>query len=477
MRVSGYFKRNRTQPTLDFVDVDVFGDAAVFVDPRALRLLPSRWGDECVSLVQNFFGVVLRAIKKKEHVRARQLLSALREPNETHLGFSKAQARGRALGRASARDVWEALSKSEAVSSGLLEDLEDTILMVEGVSSDIISDITTNIIRQPLIEYTQSMAKLYGIPLTPDVTSGPLWDPKQSTWFSEYVPLPTTKWGRLLLVPKIIVRRRMEYDADEYYRHYLLDHLREVELDANSELVTLLKDGSPRVRKKDLIEKYGRGKSTIVRETRKYPEVLRRYREVKRTTHHPPLDHLDIADAEGSPPPNWDQLLKTLQDIPAGKESFDEYERAVEALLSAMFYPSLSYPQLQRGIHAGRKRIDIAYTNSATAGFFGWLAHNHAASHVFVECKNYEGDPGNPELDQLAGRFSPSRGQVGILTCRTFKNKALFIQRCRDTADDGRGFIIPLDDKDIASLVAERKSVSMSVEYKLLRKRFEELVL
>ena len=202
MRVSQYYALGRTQPTLDFVDVDIIGDTRVFVDPRALRLLPSTWGDECVSLVQDFFTVVLEAIRGNRDTLARRLLRVLREPNETHLGLSRGRARGRALGHESARDVWDALGKSEAVFSGLLEDLEDTILMVEGISSDIISDITTNIIRQPLIEYTQSVAALYGIPLVPDVGSGPMWDPKRGTWFNEYVHLPKTEWGKLLLVPK-----------------------------------------------------------------------------------------------------------------------------------------------------------------------------------------------------------------------------------------------------------------------------------
>jgi hypothetical protein len=85
-----------------------------------------------MALVQDFFQTVLNAIKGGDHNKARMLLGQLREPNETRLGLSRGRARGRALGDQSARDVWEALRKSEAVQSGLLEDLEDTILMVEG---------------------------------------------------------------------------------------------------------------------------------------------------------------------------------------------------------------------------------------------------------------------------------------------------------------------------------------------------------
>jgi hypothetical protein len=476
VRVSDYYKLGRTQPTLDFVDVDVRGDATVFLDPRALRLVRSPWADECVALIQNFFRTVLQAINEGNHKRARSLLQILREPNETHLGLSKGRARGRAIGRQSARDVWQALAKSEAVKSGLLEDLEDTILMVEGIAADIISDIATNIIREPLIRYTQRAAEYYQIALDEQVDSGPMWNPLVREWHSELVALPVTKWGKLLLVPKVIVRRRMDYDVDEYYRHYLLQYLREIELSANTELVHLLRDGRQRVTNKELIAKYGSGKSAIVRETRRHPEILDQYRKAKRRVYQPPLDHSQIAESEGTPVPDWAALLHSLKRVPPGRESSTEFERAIESLLTALFYPSLTNPQVQYEIHEGRKRIDITYTNAATEGFFYWLALHYSAPQVFVECKNYTRELGNPELDQISGRFSPSRGQFGIIVCRGFQDKQDFVERCRDTANDQRGFIVPVDDASLEQLVTERKTSIHPMEFSLLYQMFQPLI-
>ncbi len=477
MRVSEYFQLGRAQPTLDFVDVDVFGDLPVFVDPRALRLLPNEWGAECVSLIQGFFRTVLTAIADGRDDDGQALLRSLREPNETHLGLSRDRARGRALGWESARDVWEALSRSQAVRSGLLEDLEDTILMVEGIAADIVSDIATNIIREPLIRYTHEACETYNIPLTPDVNSGPLWAPNSHQWHSAFVPLPIADGNKLLFVPKVIVRRRMDYDADEYYRNYLLEYLREYELSANSELVQLLKKGGRRVTKKALEEKYGRGKGTIVRETLKHPEVLDHYRADKRRIIRPPLEHGELAEEENTPPPDWAGLLRAVLDVPRGRNDADRFHSAAEQLLAALFYPSLINPQSEFPIHEGRKRIDITFTNVATAGFFRWLGQHYAAPHVFVECKNYTGDPANPELDQLGGRFSPSRGRFGLLVCRTFKDKELFVTRCRDTARDDRGFIVPLDDEDLDVLVHDRAEPRDPLVHRLLKSRFDRLIM
>jgi len=477
MKVSEHFSLGRSQPTLDFVDVDVLNDKPLFIDPLALRLLPSAWANECISLIQNFFSTVITAIKSGDHATAQRLLSSLGEPNETHLGLSQGLSKGRGMGNALAATVWDALSKSEAAKTGLLEDLEETVLMVPGIDVDIISDITTNLIRPALIRYTQEMCQSYGIPLTPEVVSGPMWDAINKRWTTALVELPTIDHHRLLLVPKAIVRQDLNYNPDKYYRHYILPFLADEEISANSSLVDVLKNGRKRVTKKSLKEKYGFGKKVNARETMRNPEILRKYRNEVKSHISPPLDHNQLAEIEGSEPPDWTALIAEVKNTPPGNDGATRYEKAIEALITALFYPSLIYPQLQQEIHDGRKRIDITYTNMMTQGFFHWVGSHYPAPMVFVECKNYSSDPSNPDQDQLAGRFSPSRGKFGFLVSRKIQNKALLTQRCRDTAVDQRGYIIPLDDEDLFELVELKRSGGDAAVSENLKERFNRLIL
>jgi hypothetical protein len=477
MRISEYYNLGITQPSLDFVDVDVVGDVPVFIDPRALRLLDTEWGAESRSLLQNFFHTVLDAIRNERHELARQLLGVLREPNETHLGFSRHRAQGRGLGGALAHEVWEALSQSEAVASGLLENLEDASLLVEGIASDIVSDMATNVIREPLIRYTQAVCAHYGIPIE-TVDSGPLWQPHLHAWEHRYENLPVANHSRLLLVPKSIVRRTMDYDPGEYYRVYMLPYLETIEIAAGSELVHLLKDGRARVFKKDLEEKYGQGKRAVVQLSRQHPQVLASYRHSKDQWTQPPMHHAELAEVAGTEMPDWDSLLEAVTNIEPGPAGADAYEKAIERLLTALFSPSLMFPRRQTRINQGRKRIDITYMNTAGEGFFKWLSDNYFAPYILVECKNYNDDPANPELDQLIGRFSSRRGEVGLLICREFGDKDLFVERCRDAAKDNRGFIISLDDEDLKSLVAEAKHQDTPSQFfGVLSERFKRLVM
>ena len=184
-----------------------------------------------------------------------------------------------------------------------------------------------------------------------------------------------------------------------------------------------------------------------------------------------------IANGTGTKLPDYRALLEAVRSTPTGQEHADDYHRAVADLLTALFYPALTMPHIEYPIHEGRKRIDIRFVNSGNeVDFFGWVASHYTAPHVYVECKNYGNEVANPELDQLAGRFGTSRGQVGVLAVRKFKNKALFLRRCKDTAVDGRGYILALDDSDLTALVQEADQPAGAIGFAgLLKAKFDQL--
>ncbi|QHF92968.1 hypothetical protein DEH18_02560 [Streptomyces sp. NHF165] len=355
-------------------------------------------------------------------------------------------------------DFAQKLAESEAAKSGLIRDLEDTAFFIGGVDMDIVSDVTTNIIRGPLITYTQQMAEIFDIPLTEGVVSGPVWNPNHLEWENGFTDLPTPDGNKLLLVPKMIVRRSMHMSRNEYYRHHLVPVLQEEEgKTASRGLADAVRSrGKVLVTKKQIAEKYGSTKPDITRETLKRPSVYEHYREVKSEVPPQPLSHKELSDTADTPMPDYEKLLKSVLDVPTGKADATRYHDAVEALLTAVFYPSLSMAEKEFKIHDGRKRVDVAYVNTARDGFFKYLIrHRIASRYIFVECKNYGGEVANPELDQLSSRFSTLRGEFGILACRSFQDKNAFLRRCCDTARDGRGYVIALDDSDLERLVAD----------------------
>jgi hypothetical protein len=482
-RVSEYYKLGVGQADLPFVDVDLLGDDRLFVDPFLIRTAEDAWSAECVGLLQDYFSELLDALRTGDASRSRHLLNGLHEPNETHLGYSRNLARGRGIGRELGDRVGSALQRSAALKSGVLEDLEDTILLVPGVGRDLISDLTTNIIRGPLITATQEYAEQWSIP-TAEVAAT-VWDNARRVWTQVRTQLPFPDIGKrrryLLLVPRDIVRLELTFEADDYFRYHVVPFLQDLELsNPNSELIRLLKkDNTPWVAKTDVIGKYGSGKKTATAQTAEHPDILERYRRHKADISPQPASLARLASALGLPGPDFDALLTEVLAVTAGSKGAGVYHSAVYELLNALFHPDLVLPKKELKINAGRKRIDISYTNYAKDGFFGWLpSHQHVpVPNVFVECKNYEEDPQNPEVDQLAMRFSVRRGMFGMLVCRKIKNRRKFDARCADVANTDSKFIIGLDDADLKALVAARKSGDPMDVFRILKNRFDGVVM
>lgn len=482
-RVSEFFKLSGDQGSFDFVDVYINRDVPLFIDPTALRHAGGEWANRCVSSVQTFFQAVIDEIRAGNRTAAMALMRELSEDNSTHLGFSS-RSKGSGVGDGLAAEFYRQLKSSAAVKTGLVTDLEDTALLVEGVGRDRISDVTTNLIRRQLIEYTQAAAGYYGIPLRKNIAAPPFWDGATKSWRQATFELPIAGQSPLVLVPKEIVRRSLDYDSGEYYRHYILEYFKDVELQQRSPLVYMVKD-QPRIRKKDVEQKYrdmhrsggpGIEKRVNVDGTTRDPDLLERFKRDKARRPSEPLSHADIAESTSTPLPNFDELLQAVLRTPTGQAAADAYERVVEALLTALLYPHLAHPIRQRVIHDGRKRLDISYTNIARHGFFDWLSRHYPAANIVVECKNYSRDLGNPEYDQLAGRFSPSRGVVGLLVFRDCSDKPKLLESCKDTAQDARGYILALDDHDLSTLVNEVKAGKNAELGGLLHERFNTLV-
>ena len=479
MRVSEFYGLGLTQPSFEFLDVDIERDTRVFLDPHVFKGMNLAWAEECVSLIQDFFQEVLNCISNGDKPRGLHLLGYLHESNEFHLGLSKEFSQGAGISAGLSNSLWDSLSSSEAVTSGLISDLEDSSLFIKGIGHDRISDATINIVRSQLIQFTQETCKEFNIPMINSVDSGPMWDRRIKKWVHKLteLPIPNFDTGKLILVPKSVVRRRGNFDPDKYLRNFVLPYLQEENLRVMSPLVQFNKSNQAHVTKKSILDSTPMStKELNLETTMKNEDLLFKFKSQRRSTE--PLDHEKIAELTGSPKPLWDKLLASVLSIEPGSKFATDYHRAVQALLTALFYPALDMPLCEVNINEGRKRIDIRYVNVAESGFFHWIINHQkiSAAQVIVEAKNYNEKLSNPEFDQLTGRFSPFRGKVGLLCYRGYQDdKEIVLKRCRDAALDERGFVLALDDSDLVKLVRARQSGEGTL-FDFLLKRFNELI-
>jgi hypothetical protein len=484
-----YYELGKNQFELDFVDVPVNGpDTQLFIDPYALARRKDPWYQDCANEVYGFFDHLIDLIRLNKKSEALELLDGLHESNETKLGYSP-RNQGRAIGSEQSKELYKALRESRAVETGVLKDIEEVNLMIPGIDRDKVSDITTNIIKKHLIKYTQEQCQLHGVKPLTDKPVKNIFNYETFTWDSDFHKLPGDTKGRpVILVPKSIVRIIPSLNAKEYYQHYVLNYLQAELYSAGSSLGRLLKDGSRAKPAKTTITEEVTGvgdpndgkkalKDYLYEFSRDNKGVLDEYEDVKMAQSHP-LSNDDIEKQTKRRPQNFNGLIQKLAQIAPGKKAANDYHDHMVGALSAIFYPMLTRPKKEQSINDGIKRIDISFINSADYGFFSGLLRLKGipANYVMFECKNYWKDIANPEVDQLAMRFSPKRGQLGFLVYRSSEDRAKLVTRCKKACADGHGWIIPLSDKDIVELLKLKRDAKDQAIDNFLEERLKEIV-
>ena len=474
MRISERYTLNKTQAELDFIDIDTNFDIPLFIDPFFLSIRQDNWSIEATRTIKSFFQRVVDLLSQGDTDTAKGVFQHLHEPNATCLGMSRGVPRGRGVGRGDTDDIFDSIANSRAAQSGLIQDLEDNLLFVDGFGKDKLSDTTTNIIRKHLIEYTQNQCLLHGIPMRNNVPSEFYWNRQSMGWEQDFAKMLVIDDRKILLVPKGVVSFCEDYTPSKYYNHFVLNFMQNEHLRMNSALIQQKKDGTRFVTKKDLKARYPFSKDFLADFSQRNPTVLANFKTQTKTNS---LTNFEISDINIRD--LITHLINELQSIPAGNADATRYHRLITGILELMFYPHLIYPTLENEIHNGRKRIDITFDNAANDGLFLRFSQTMRlpCQYIMIECKNYSSDPANPELDQLSGRFSPNRGRVGFLLCRTIDNMNLFINRCQDTYRDDRGLIIPLVDEDIINILTNDNNWNTNYIDNFLADRVRQIIM
>ncbi|MCC1483644.1 hypothetical protein [Winogradskyella immobilis] len=203
--ISTFFKIDGQQPKLEFVDIKLSTDNLLFIDPRLIEISDSAVAKEMQLRIEAFWGELIKAVRAKNQFRVNQLLSGLSEPHETRLGYSFSKHSGNSVGEKLKPKIIDAIQRNKAVRTGVLSHFSDVELFIEDIGCDRISDITTKIIKEVLVEYTQKQCELLEIPMT-EVWQNDMFDYRTYKWATKKVFLPVFADKPIIFVPKNLVR-------------------------------------------------------------------------------------------------------------------------------------------------------------------------------------------------------------------------------------------------------------------------------
>ena len=475
-KFSDYFNLKVNQDEIDFLDIYANQDIQLFLDPYGISAIDSKWSIDCENQITTYFQYLIDSIRDGDKRTVKKLLNALHEVDEVALGYSSNMPSGRGIGPKQATQIQLAFENSEAAKSGDIKDIADCALLIPGISSDKISDITSNILKKQLIEFTQKQCKLHSINMH-KVPINNAFDYTKFDFISYYTELPVINGKAKILLPINSVRRKPELSKDKYYRNFVLEFLRAEHTNAGDSLASVLRNGRVMVRIADLKKRYPLRTDFLYKFSKEHPQILEKYKaELRRTA--------SLRNSKPTLNPKKRILtakerIRILNDIQPGNTDATNFHKISFNSLIYIFGERLLNPYREREINDGRKRIDIVFDNNDNFGFFNKLnvLHKIQCPKIFVECKNYGREIGNPEIDQLQARLNKRRGMFGFLLCRSIENKRTLIQRCKDVMHDEKGYIIVLNDSDLSVLLNLKDDKNEQGIDKFMSEKLDELIM
>ncbi|MGN0936826.1 hypothetical protein [Acinetobacter amyesii] len=272
-----------TDPTPDFFDIDIHVDTKKFVDPYCISQTPTTTGIASQKCINLFMKDLLKSIQNKNHSRSAYLCSKFNEPNGTRLGYSKVKLDGSGAGKHLAGIFLEELKRiRHIIQQGIFNYLEECQLLCDELKFDRISDITIDIIKFPLIEFTQFQCSKYNIPMRKSKSKLSYFCIATSQWKADYFELPHIDNSDefLILIPKTFIPKVPTYNPMYFYTNTAQEHFKRQAILDNDSCVSKDRKGNIQVLSKDLrgSDQYKPNKANIRRGILEKPELLIKYR-------------------------------------------------------------------------------------------------------------------------------------------------------------------------------------------------------
>jgi hypothetical protein len=255
------------QNEIDFIDVPLEYDLELFIDPLRLQNKDNEIIAKMNILLRKHFTYMLNLIKENKKKEAFNLINGFSEKysHGVHLGYSGSKY-GKSIGPKKTKIIYNAFSKSNAITTGKLKDIEECILLIKNISYDTISDMIIGFCKEALLEFTVQQAKKHNLETK-------IFFVKilahNSRWIYKQYNLPYNKHNNkeeILLVPKNIITHNPRLTIHRAYSHlyYTVKNCQNKEL--NVSLIVNLKGDMPNkpLTKKELRKIFPERKENIV---------------------------------------------------------------------------------------------------------------------------------------------------------------------------------------------------------------------
>ena len=267
---------NTTHADIDFVDVTMFPDTKLFIDPCLIACDRSSWAIQANKTIESYFDCFYSLYRDGASDASKlELFEHAHEINATRLGYGNGRN-----GKAKTPEGMLMTFKHipDLMKKGInLATASDLPLFIKKFAEDCLSDMLTNILVKELMEFTLQQCEKNHVTTVSTQTGLFYWDIDTRSW-KKYTGSCLMYEGRLLLlVPKSIVRKRYYFSADQFFSRVILSRMQEQSerRDSNGKV--------QRDSKKDIRKQVQRNESvleTVTRLTSEDPSYLPEYHRI-----------------------------------------------------------------------------------------------------------------------------------------------------------------------------------------------------
>src|SRR5690606_35054978 len=95
--ISNFYKLEKLQPELDFVDIRLDTDNQLFIDPRLIENQRTYHTEQIQHRIEAISAELIKRVKTKDTQKIYYLLSGVKEPNQPKLGHAFSEPRGNSV--------------------------------------------------------------------------------------------------------------------------------------------------------------------------------------------------------------------------------------------------------------------------------------------------------------------------------------------------------------------------------------------
>jgi len=207
----------------EFLNLNLNKDTKLFIDSYYLTWSKNSYCIKEIETQKVFMAELMKSLKEDNIQLTTKLCSHFKEPKSTGIGLSIASYDGKGSKEIKVQKIISALKKSKAAQTGLLEDLEELILVTKDIGADTISDITANICMKHFAEYTLELCNQLNIPVEETKEYFFFFCPTDKLWKKSKFQLPHVPLGKnqvnspIVLLPTEILDDLISYNSSYFF--------------------------------------------------------------------------------------------------------------------------------------------------------------------------------------------------------------------------------------------------------------------